>query len=205
MIRPPRRMAVISAMCLSLMLTFGAAAPVGAATVIKVLYVPQTYQQQTNWCWAASNQAVIRYIHGGVVFQQCDQANAAGGLTQCCDYPSRSNCNVGRYNADVVRIDRARGYSATEYSGVLSFGSVTSYINAGRPFIVAEQGQAAPGGASYGHDVVVYGYDYVSGTNGTGDQWLYVMDPARGLQTWSYADLKKDPYSSQVWNGGGVY
>lgn len=49
------------------------------------------YAQETSqWCWAASGQMIMTYL--GYPVRQCDEANHAGGRSDCCNSPTPSAC-----------------------------------------------------------------------------------------------------------------
>src|SRR5437764_14893657 len=52
--------------------------------------------QQTNmWCWAASGQMTMNYVHPASNVQQCDEANKRFGRSDCCNSPVPSACVNG--------------------------------------------------------------------------------------------------------------
>ena len=52
--------------------------------------------QQTNmWCWAASGQMTMNYVHPASNVQQCDEANKEFGRTDCCNSPVPGPCVNG--------------------------------------------------------------------------------------------------------------
>ena len=51
-------------------------------------------QETSMWCWAASGEMTAEYIAGGNV-QQCVEANARFGRTDCCDSPTPTACIEG--------------------------------------------------------------------------------------------------------------
>jgi len=51
-------------------------------------------QETSMWCWAASGEMTAEYIAGGNV-QQCVEANARFGRTDCCNSPTPTACIEG--------------------------------------------------------------------------------------------------------------
>ena len=51
-------------------------------------------QETSMWCWAAGGEMTAEYIAGGNV-QQCVEANARFGRTDCCNSPTPAACIVG--------------------------------------------------------------------------------------------------------------
>ena len=58
------------------------------------LPVPLRPQETGMWCWAASGEMTAEYIGGGNV-QQCAEANARFGRTDCCNSPTPAACVLG--------------------------------------------------------------------------------------------------------------
>lgn len=149
-----------------------------------VLGVPVTGQQESNWCWAASGQMTMNYIHPASNVIQCTEANQNFGQTSCCQTPGSTQCNnkngswpnYGLYNFNADMTDYTGTANAT------SFLAIQSQIAcAGKPF--AFSWHWAGGG---GHMMVVVGYSTVDGVNyvtfnnplpvNTGKQYIYTYD-----------------------------
>src|SRR5580658_6149924 len=59
-------------------------------------------QEQTNWCWAAVSASTSSFFGGpsgpsGAPWAQCEIANCALGLTNCCAAASSAPCNIDYY------------------------------------------------------------------------------------------------------------
>lgn len=132
------------------------------------LNVPLTIQEHSNWCWAASNCAVLRYFGKSVT--QCDIVSFKLNDSCCGSYPfdSSNSCNSPGSLGWVSSILRNWDiYSRRTYS-LLSQPEVVAEINNNQPFIMTWQWT---GGG--GHELVGYGYDQ----NGL---YLNYMDPWPG-------------------------
>ena len=49
----------------------------------KIINVPQIAQEQSNWCWAACVEMVLRY-YGELAVQQCELANELFCRSEYC-------------------------------------------------------------------------------------------------------------------------
>jgi hypothetical protein len=126
--------------------------------------VPITGQQQSNWCWAASGQMTMNYIHPASNVVQCQEANQQFGQTTCCQNGGSSACNNGGWPQY-----QNYGFSADVTNNApLSWADIRSQIGcSGKPFAFSWHW---PGGG--GHMMVVSGYTTVEGTN-----YVQVNDP----------------------------
>ena len=59
------------------------------------LQVPLNGQETSLWCWAASGQMTMDYLHPGSNVQQCDEANREFGRDDCCNSPVPNACVNG--------------------------------------------------------------------------------------------------------------
>ncbi|NJO17253.1 MAG: hypothetical protein HC877_16370 [Thioploca sp.] len=57
-----------------------------------ILPVPLRFQEQTNWCWAATSQGILNYFENNPT--QCQIANWALFRSDCCVTPLPTGCNV---------------------------------------------------------------------------------------------------------------
>lgn len=145
-----------------------------AVVMSQVLNVPVCEQEQTQWCWAGTSQAILIYYGNNI--EQCDIAeytrlNATWhdfGDVYCCDDPSQG-CNYANYiygqdgSIQMILYDLAD--PAIESYGMsdrLDEAEVASEIAGNRPFIIRV---CCPGA---GHFIVIRGY--VDGV-------VYYMDP----------------------------
>jgi hypothetical protein len=130
----------------------------------KILSVTAKKQEQTNWCWAATAQAIMGF-HGTSV-RQCDLANWLFGQTTCCANPGSAACNKGATNAEQSRVYSHWGFSNTPVDSSTSFATVKNEICNNRPI---KFGWAWTGGG--GHALTMRGY-----YDGTTD-YVYYIDP----------------------------
>jgi len=185
-------------------LVVGGTLPATAGT----LSVPMLYQQQNQWCWAASCQMILSYY--GTSSTQCSMANWCFGQSTCCNnviWPNGtgSSCNQANWifgqSGDMEDVLIAWGaiYGTGSYAA-LPWVIFQSEIDAGHPFVI---GFSWYGGG--GHALVGRGY---SGSSGYyNDPWpgngptlsLYSwMVYAPGDHTWdqSYRLTTNPPGSS---------
>jgi hypothetical protein len=150
----------------------GVSSSVNAAGTV-TLNVPVEAQEQSNWCWDASSQCVLKYY--GISAKQCDMANFARinsnwGNDDCCANPSGKICNQPNYLITgygcVLDVLKNWGLDSCVLESCISMQEVVAQIDAYFPFIMAWDW--ASGG---GHALVGYGYD---GSN------LHYMDPIPG-------------------------
>ena len=138
------------------------------------LRVPQTIQEQDQWCWAATSSCVLNYYGKNIPQCMCAEYTRQVavwhnfGSIDCCVDPNQG-CNYWNYNW---------GYSGSiedilSHWGVLSTG-VGSWLNlpvcqteitAGRPFIIRWGWTGGGGHFLVGHGVIVT------------SSMLYYMDP----------------------------
>ncbi|MDP8237340.1 MAG: C39 family peptidase [Candidatus Erginobacter occultus] len=157
------------------------------------LAVPVITQQQEQWCWAGSCQMILSYY--GYSATQCAMANWCFYQSTCCNnvvWPrgTGSSCNkpnwIFGYSRDMqdVLIHWGPIYGVG-VSAALSWSTVQSESNAGRPFVIGFQWTGGGGHALVGRGYLgsnVYyndpwpgeGYMYASYSwmvNGTGHVW----------------------------------
>lgn len=137
-------------------------------------------QEQTNWCWAACAQMVLRRF-GNSTVRQCDLAHRLFGEPSCCDNPSSPLCNEAAQVPDIAGVYSAWGRKKPEYVGKsVPFETLQNEINAKRP---VEVGFIWKDGT--GHQAIVCGWD----VDDTGPL-LLVNDPKYGLGAVYYVNLK---------------
>ncbi len=127
--------------------------------------VPEVEQEKTNWCWAASMQAVLDVY--GTTVTQCQEANWLFSRSDCC---SLGTCNSGTFPEDQVDILDHWGLSSTLDYSTLTWNQLKAEIDAGRPVSIGFSW--CSGG---GHSLVIYGFSEVDGTPVT--QNVGYMDP----------------------------
>lgn len=132
--------------------------------VHKVLAVQEIMQEKDNWCWAASMQMCLRYLHKNV--SQCEQANRAFNSTDCCNNPFSPSCDKGN------RPDpKTWGFNVNVSAGALSWEDTKFEISHDRPFIFTWIALDNRGG----HALVATGY----AVNDKGRRFVQYINPAR--------------------------
>jgi MYXO-CTERM domain-containing protein len=147
----------------------------------KVIGVPEIFQQQTMWCWAANTHCVLEYYGNPMV--QCEIVEYAHSNNSCCASPGSCN-NGGSMNNIQDPLDHFGSIDSYNYSGALSQAEIIEEIDNYRPFVI---GWWMGGG---GHVVVGHGYQ---------DDDVYVMDP------WMTEGYKVVTYSYCVSGGGHTW
>ncbi len=99
-------------------------------------------QQQTQWCWAAVSNSVSHFYDAASTWTQCTIVNAELGQTGCCTNGSTAACNQPWYlDKALTRV----GCLLSWASGTLTFATLKTLINSGRP-PCARQGWSGGGG-----------------------------------------------------------
>jgi len=151
----------------------------------KVLSVPKTKQEQTNWCWAGCSSAVFSYY--GKKIKQCYIADFAWSKVTCCKSAGPCNKVNSMYGekGSIVDILKHWCVKSASVASALTFAGCKTEINAQRPFIIRYQWSDGKG-----HFLVVNGYS--TGSSGN-DEKLYLMDPGNGSYgffTYAYVKAK---------------
>ncbi len=150
------------------------------------LRVPETIQEQDQWCWAATSSCVLKYYGSNI--QQCEAAEYTRevanwhnfGNINCCVDPLQG-CNYWNYNygnlGSIEDILHHWGVYNYGVEGVLGIPMCQVEINSGHPFII-RWGWTGGGG----HFLVGHGVD-------VNNSMLYYMDPwfNEGLHIASYS------------------
>ncbi len=148
------------------MLMFGGKCP--KILDIGLVAIPEVEQEKTNWCWAASMQAILD--ESGTTVTQCELANWLFSRTDCCN---PGNCNSTTSPEQQRDILNHWGLTNTLVYNTLSWNQLKTEIKAGRPISI---------GFSWctwgGHSLVIYGFSEVK--NGTVTYNVAYMDPAPG-------------------------
>lgn len=142
------------------------------------LPVMQIAQEQTQWCWAACAEMVIRYY--GTAVRQCDEANFLRQRNDCCAAPSSNACNQPCQVDDVARVYTNWGITCTPQLSQVPFATLSSEIDASRPVEVAFYWT---GGG--GHVAIVRGHGQHEGK-----PVVQVNDPAYGTGVTFYESLR---------------
>jgi hypothetical protein len=107
------------------------------------------YGQQTNvWCWDASSLMVIKYFRPSSALKQCDLANQATGVNNCCNNPFPVVCVHTGWE-----MLSNNGFVFSDSSTALSWSDLRHQIDSGIPVLYA---WGWNGGG--GHMMVAIGY-----------------------------------------------
>ena len=127
-----------------------------------VLNVTQNYQEQDQWCWAATSKSVLGYF--GVDLTQAQIAQYGSGGQNIPNYVAFSDATENGVNAI---LNHFAGIASTGYAGALAQDVLAKTIDMyGAPIVILWNWD---GGG--GHILVVHGL-----VNGT----AYLMDPWNG-------------------------
>ena len=146
----------------------------------RVLNVPQKYQEQSQWCWAASSQAVLEYYRTKKT--QTEIAQYATEGANIWNWLAGSSTNPTRNGIDLILMHFAN-LTTYHWGWVLSQSQVQSEIAARRPFVIYWLWDS--GG---GHFVVAKGID--------GD-YMTLMNPATGTTINTYSWVRQG--STHTW------
>ncbi|MCB0395424.1 MAG: T9SS type A sorting domain-containing protein [Flavobacteriales bacterium] len=129
-------------------------------------------QTQSNWCWAANSECILRYY--GTEASQCEINNFNWNKSTCCGSPG--SCNQTNEMIPIKDILTHFGpVNSKLYTGPLSVSQITTILGDERPFIIGVMWNS-----SGGHVVVGCGYN-------TSTSKLTVMDPWNGTTTGNYS------------------
>jgi Papain-like cysteine protease AvrRpt2 len=121
-------------------------------------------QQTGMWCWAASGQMTMNFIHAASNVQQCDEANKRFGRNDCCNSPTPNACVNGGW----PEYDKYNFKADVTSDAPLSWDQLTNQIYCGKkPFAFSWHWN---GGG--GHMMVAMGYVTVNGV-----QYVSVNNP----------------------------
>lgn len=142
-------------------------------------------QTQSNWCWAATSVSVSKFYWKFSGWDQCEVANAELGLSNCCDSPVPSACNVPWY------LDRAltRTNNFVSIDGPVSYEDVRSQLQSGR-VVGARVGWSGGGG----HFMVIYGCSISAGI-----QFFDIDDPIYGKSSVAVSTFQSSYQGSGTW------
>ena len=159
----------------------------------KIINVPQIKQEQSNWCWAACAEMVLRY-HGGSAIRQCEFANELFDRTECCLEPSSPACNRPCEMLDISNLYSSKRIHSKLVEKAVPFSKLQSEINANR---LVEVVYFWRDWGKPGHSVIVRGWR-IDGQ----EEFVHVNDPADGPATMSgivaYSELLI-PYGEGDW------
>jgi hypothetical protein len=138
-------------------------------------------QEQTNWCWVAVTQAILKFLGRGVKPQHAIATHHIqhNGRTLICAPPNSSvangeicddddACQASCNNAHILRIV-LNEFDSFDSKLTLGFDAVQAEINAGRPVACRIQWKG-----SGGHFIALTGWTI----DANGKQQVHVHDPA---------------------------
>lgn len=133
----------------------------------KIIDVPQIAQEQTNWCWAACIEMVLRY-YGTSAARQCELANELFSRSDCCSEPSNPECNKPCEIEEISTLYSRKNIQSQFVDKYVSFSTLQSEIDADRPVeIVFYQRKE-----QRGHLVIVRGWHTIEA-----EEFVHVNDP----------------------------
>jgi hypothetical protein len=149
-------------------------------------------QQTSMWCWAASGQMTMNYLHPASNVQQCDEANKRFGLSDCCNSPVPNACVNGGW----PEYEKYNFKADTTANSPLTWDQLKSQIYCSKkPFAFSWHWN---GGG--GHMMVATGYVTIDGTDyvSVNNPW----PPASGVQeVYTYDKYVGGPsYDHTHWN-----
>jgi hypothetical protein len=127
--------------------------------------VPEIEQEKSNWCWAASMQAILEVYSTSVT--QCQEANWLFSRSDCC-LPGFCNSTTSPGQQQDI-LDNWGLSSELDYTS-LTWNELITEIDADRPVSIGFEW--CTGG---GHSLVIAGFCELDGTPST--QLVLYMDP----------------------------
>ncbi|MFN8280732.1 MAG: papain-like cysteine protease family protein [Saprospiraceae bacterium] len=152
---------------------------------LDVKYIPQ---KQQYWCWAASSEMVLKYIHpqNGSFYKQCLQARICLEDTldncKCCLYPIHDTCNFPHW--PIFDQLGFRVFNTDDNQVYLTWQNMLQEIDNNRPLCLTYNWTG--GGA---HMIIMNGYQIEDR-----QLWDYVMDPYPGFLQLNNSD-ENYPYA----------
>jgi Papain-like cysteine protease AvrRpt2 len=144
----------------------------------RLIPVPRLKQCQTEWCWAACAQMVLRY-YGDANIKQCDIAHKAFPQIGCCNAPATCNQRLSR--DEVTQLWQNCGMQRLPYKQAVGFDVLQTEINDSRP---VEVGITRP--SRGGHLAVVRGWSLTAS-----GQMVNVADPLFEIGNIPFSWLQK--------------
>ncbi len=145
----------------------------------KKLNLPLIYQVQSEWCWAACANMVLRFCVNAQN-SNCDIVNWLLNQTNCCSASNSISCNRNCQWADIEKIYTHWNITCTQINDNIPFNDIITEIDNNRPVQIGYQWDF--GG---GHVVVAIGYNLSSDNK----QYVYLNDPIRGHGWYLYTNI----------------
>ncbi len=139
----------------------------GGDSVGKTLNVSYIEQTQSQWCWAAVIQMGLE-LFGNEKKTQCELANNAFDSEGCCALPSSSVCNNPLRISKIAIEWKNYGCGSDFISDKISFKTIKSEIDEGRPIEIGFKWDDAGG-----HAVLLIGWTIVDG-----NEIVIINDPS---------------------------
>jgi hypothetical protein len=175
-------------------LRYTAGAGAGGAS----LPVARRQQEETNWCWAAGAQMVLRF-KGQAAVTQCEIVNRALGRTDCCVNGSGVDCNQpmtvdagGGPEMDITKIYLSYGIGAAYDDAQVPFTTLETEISVARPVQVFYAWTGTGG-----HVAIVYGWEIAP----DGSEFAMVHDPWYASYSRARFSALQDAYGFGTWAG----
>jgi hypothetical protein len=149
--------------------------------------IPQIYQEQTEWCWAACAQMVLQFY--GEDAPQCALATQLLGEA-CCDNPSDPLCNEPAPVPNLASLYGVWGHNAVLANGDVSFETLQDEVGINQPVEIGFSW-----GDGTGHQILVCGWNIDSQGGyllvndprwGSGPVYYVNLQAAYGWGTWLY-------------------
>ena len=150
------------------------------------MYFSMQYQQQSNWCWAATATSVALFYQPASTWTQCLVANNQTGRSDCCGSGGPGPCNVNGYLNSALS---AVGHLNQMVSGVATITQIETEVTYARPLGIRV---AWSGGGA--HFLCIMGQYGAGGTD-----YVTVNDPIYGRSDVSYATLQAAYQGSGTW------
>ena len=160
------------------------------------LDVPTVYQEQTNWCWAASSKCVLEYYD--FKHSQCEIADYVRqndtlhdlGDTPCCNVLNECNksaaFNGGPGSGSLQDILVHFGKIPNDVTAkCLTLPKIEEHIREDCPIIIRREKLS---NSTSGHAMVIFGIV----ANVTYCEMIWVMDPEKGKRLLFYDSLQED-------------
>lgn len=187
------------------------------ASQAEFLNVPETFQEQTEWCWAGSSSAILSYYQKPMA--QCEIANYTRaqatswhdfGSENCCTNP-KGACNYWNYNygypGSIQEILRSKGIENRGTARALSLQEVRTELASKRPFVIRWGWKTSGGHFIVGQGLVDSTMYYMNPWPGEGYKialYSWVLDNAD--HAWTHTNiLSTDPSTGVARDRSGSF
>ena len=153
------------------------------------LVFSEQYQQQTEWCWAASTVSISHYYDPQSPWSQCNLVNQQYHRGDCCSNGAGPKCNQPWFPE---RSLKKVGNLAKHVDDKISLDQVADQICAARPIPI---GIDWSGGG--GHNPVISGFDL---DLGTAPALIWIEDPIYGPSMQDYKSFPSTYQGGAKWD-----